>query len=123
MQVQQMDSSSKVQSDTKMEQCILNCINCFKVCEETFARSIGETSHKKSSHLILLKSCADICQTSAKFMMMKSNFHVDTCGVCAKVCRECADSCDSLGDESMRECIDACRKCAESCGEMSKMSH
>lgn len=125
MQNQQMEKSSKneIGSSSEMDQCIKNCLDCFRVCEETLARSFFEGSHNNSSHLILLKLCADICQTSAKFMMMKSKFHTDTCGVCSKVCSECADSCEALGDESMKDCIVSCRKCAESCNEMSKMHH
>jgi hypothetical protein len=125
MQTQVMENNSKGKShvSTKMDQCIQNCLNCFRVCEQTLAEALYGNSQNFSQALILIKSCAEICHTSAKFMMMNSAFHVDTCAVCAKVCIECADTCESLGDENLRECIEACRKCAQSCSEMSKMSH
>ncbi len=123
MQVQETEKKLKEIKHPKMDECIQNCLSCFKICEETLARCFSETGHKDSSHLALLKSCADICNTSAKFMMQNSKFHSDVCGVCSKVCKECADSCEALGDASMKECIEACRKCSDSCSEMAKMPH
>ncbi|MEA9358477.1 four-helix bundle copper-binding protein [Bacteriovorax sp. PP10] len=123
MQVQQTETNSKKQKNPEMDQCIQNCLSCFKICEETLTRCFTEIGHKDSNHLALLKSCAEICNTSAKFMMLNSKFHSDVCGVCSKVCTECADSCEALGDSSMKECIEACRKCADSCAEMAKMPH
>lgn len=111
------------QSDSKMDQGIQNCLNCFKVCEETLSRCLTANNHKDSNHLILLKTCAEICNTSAKFMMMNSKFHPLTCDVCSKVCLECAESCEVTEDDSMKDCVEACRKCAESCGKMAKMGH
>jgi hypothetical protein len=54
---------------------------------------------------------------------MQSKFHNEICGVCAKVCTECADTLKSIGEESMNECAEACAKCAISCNEMAKMTH
>lgn len=125
MQTQVMENKSKGKGHvpTRMDQCIEDCLNCYTVCEQALAQALSGNSQTFSQALILIKSCAEICHTSAKFMMMNSAFHVDTCEICAKVCIECADTCESLGDEGLRECIEACRVCAQSCEEMSMMSH
>jgi len=67
--------------------------------------------HVAPQHLRLTLLCAEICETSAKFLMSNSDLHKETCRVCATVCAECADDCQRVGD--MDECVDACRACAE----------
>lgn len=106
-----------------MDQCIQNCLTCFKVCEESIAKYIYRPQILDTTLLGHLKACSEICQTSVKFMIMESQFHPLTCGVCADVCKVCADSCEDFDAKELKECIDACRRCAETCGEMSKMSH
>lgn len=123
MQAEKDSKQSKFGNEIDMNECIQNCLNSYKVCEETLAKSFKENFHKDPAYLVLLKSCAEICHTTAKFMMMQSKFHMELCGICAKVCTECADVCESMEKVSMKECIAACRKCAESCIEMSQTSH
>lgn len=108
----------------EMQQCIENCQNCHAVCLETISHCLqtgGE--HASAEHIKLLQDCVQICQTSADFMLRMSDYHPQTCGVCADVCEACADECEKMatGDaaEFMQRCADACRKCAESCRRMS----
>jgi hypothetical protein len=70
----------------------------------------------------ILLDCADICGTSADFMLRSSSQHGSTCAVCAELCRQCAKSCEQTGaeDEMMRRCAEICRKCAESCQRMAR---
>jgi hypothetical protein len=69
----------------------------------------------------LLLACAEICSTSARFMLLGSKHHVRTCEVCAEVCQACATDCESLGDdEMMQQCAEACRRGAESCRQMTR---
>jgi len=75
--------------------------------------------HAEASHIQLLLACAEICQTSANFMLLGSDLHARTCGVCAEVCEQCATSCEQMGnDAQMQACAEACRRCAESCQRM-----
>ena len=123
-QQQNTDLKSKTHTTSKMDLCIQSCLDCYRACEEKLAESFSNKESKiKSAHLLLLKSCAEISHTSAKFMMMQSKFHNEICGVCAKVCMECADTLKSIGDEGMNECAEACAKCAISCREMAMMKH
>jgi hypothetical protein len=68
--------------------------------------------HPAPDHIRLLQDCAEICQTSANFMLRVSDFHGSTCEVCAEDCERFTD------DEMMQQCAQSCRSCAESCREM-----
>ena len=104
-----------------MEQCIENCTNCHRICLETTARHFaGEASPKLEEALVrLLLDCAEICRTSADFMIRGSIMHPHTCRACAEVCSRCADECDRMGEDPyMAACAEICRRCAETCREM-----
>jgi hypothetical protein len=73
--------------------------------------------HVAPDHFRLMINCAEICQTSANFMLSGSAFSSLTCGVCAEICEACAESCEEI--EGMEECARVCRECAESCRRMS----
>lgn len=107
-----------------MQQCIDNCLNCHRICLQTVTHclSIGGP-HAAPAHIGLLLDCAEICQTSANFMLRNSYFHAHTCGVCAEICEDCAEDCEGFGaDQAMQECARQCRRCAESCQEMAGMA-
>jgi hypothetical protein len=101
-----------------MNECIENCLDCHKTCLQMAMNHCLETGgkHVEPAHFRLMINCAEICQTSANFMLSGSDLHHLTCGVCAEVCGRCADDCARVGD--MDECVRACRQCAESCAKM-----
>jgi len=105
-----------------LQECINNCLDCHKICLETITECLemGER-HSSAAHIKLLQDCAQICLTSADFMIRMSGFHPQTCGVCADVCQACAEDCEKLanGEDFMKECARICRRCAETCREMS----
>jgi hypothetical protein len=102
-----------------IEQCIENCLRCHRLCLETAGRHLRGEGRIDAAHLRLLLDCAEICQTSANFMIRGSSLHGETCGACAAVCECCADECDRHGeDPHMAACAEICRRCAESCREM-----
>lgn len=104
-----------------MEQCIQECNRCHQVCIETIKHCLEKGGrHAAADRIRTLADCAEICQTSANFMMRGSELHMSTCGACADVCERCATSCDSMADdEMMKRCADQCRRCAVSCRGMS----
>jgi len=108
-----------------MQQCIDACTSCHAICAETAHHCLHlGGKHADAHHIGLLQDCAEICQTSANFMLRGSDHSAHTCAACAKVCRACEESCRSMGsDEMMQKCADACRKCAESCERMAAMAH
>ena len=112
-----------VESNAAMRSCIDECQSCHEVCVETLTHCLtmgGE--HAEAGHIRSLIDCAQICATTADFMLRESAAHADVCDVCSDVCEECALSCDELDGEEMKRCADQCRRCAESCREMAKMS-
>lgn len=107
-----------------MQRCIALCRECHDVCLTTVDHCLGMGGrHAEPAHIRRLLDCAQICDTSADFMMRGSDLHASTCGACAEVCDRCADDCQRLADEDqderMRRCARVCRECAESCHKMS----
>jgi hypothetical protein len=105
-----------------MQRCTDNCTTCHATCIATIQHCLGKGGrHAAREHIRLLADCAQICRTSADFMIRQSDHHALTCGVCAEICQRCADDCEQTadGDQEMRRCADICRRCAESCREMS----
>jgi hypothetical protein len=107
------------QQSAEMEQCIQNCQDCHHICLETAMHCLQMGgAHAEAAHVRLMLDCAEICQTSANFMLRGSEFHSRTCGVCAEVCTRCAEDCARFEEAFMQQCADMCRRCAESCRQM-----
>jgi hypothetical protein len=104
-------------------ECLENCLACYRVCTETMSHGWQLGGHyAEAAHLRLLADCADICQTSANFLMRGSERHSSVCAVCAEVCLRCAEQCERFADDEwMKVCAAACRRCAESCQLMTAM--
>ncbi len=103
-----------------MQQCITNCLECHGICSNIAIYCLEKGGqHAQANHIKLLLDCAEICQTSANFMLRSSGFHARTCGVCAEICDRCAQECDRMGDDAqMKRCVEVCRRCAASCRQM-----
>lgn len=106
-----------------MKKCSEECISCATVCTETMHHCLHVGGkHAEAEHLTTLLDCADICQTSANFLLRGSSLHVETCRACAAACRACETSCRAMEGEEMKRCADACARCAESCERMASMA-
>ena len=107
-----------------MQDCITECLSCHSVCLQTVAHCLQMGGrHAEAAHIGLLLDCAEICQTSANFMLRGSPLHARTCAVCAEVCERCAEDCDRFGDDArMKACAESCRRCAASCRQMAGMA-
>ena len=105
-----------------MQECIDRCQTCQESCLESIPHCLQKGGkHAAAEHIGLLATCAEICDTSARFMLYDSAFHSRVCEVCAEVCDACANDCDRLGDDDMMQaCAEVCRRCAESCREMTR---
>ena len=104
-----------------MHECINNCTNCHNICMETVMHCLQMGGkHAEAVHIRLLLDCAEICATSANFMLRGSDLHPRTCAVCAEACERCADDCERIGpdDQMMQRCAEMCRRCADSCRRM-----
>jgi ferredoxin len=101
-----------------MQDCINECLTCYQVCLGTAMTHCLEAGgeHTKPAHFRLISACAEICRTSAHFMLLNSPHHRHVCGECAEICEQCAKDCERIGD--MQDCVEACRRCAKSCRAM-----
>lgn len=101
-----------------MQDAIKACLDCHSMCLHMATGYCLERGgrHVEQKHLRLMLNCAELCQTSANFMLSESPLHGRVCLICAEVCEACAKSCEQVGD--MRECAEECRSCAKSCRTM-----
>jgi hypothetical protein len=101
-----------------MTQCIARCIECYRICVETSMQHCLEEGgdHVEPEHFRLMVNCADICRTTADFLLSQSEFHPRLCALCADVCEACAMSCRDIG--GMDDCVQACERCATSCAAL-----
>jgi hypothetical protein len=106
-----------------MQGCIEDCLNCHAVCAMTVQYCLTEGGEKADPDLVgVLLDCAEICQTSANFMLRGSPYHALTCSACADICRACEEICRSVSDdEQLEHCAGVCAECAESCDRMAQM--
>jgi len=104
-----------------MQECIRECQQCHTICLSMLANHCLEQGgeHLEAKHVRTMLDCAQICATSADFMLRSSDLHYLVCDACAKICAECARSCERL--DGMQACVDACRRCAETCRKMANM--
>lgn len=115
-----MPSHATGKASQNMQQCIQECLDCHRICLETVSYCLQQGGqHAEARHISTLLSCAEICQTSANFMLLGTELHKFTCGACAEVCEQCAASCEQMAnDAQMQACAETCRRCAESCRQM-----
>ena len=104
----------------ELDACIEACLQCHVVCTMTAQYCLAQGGDHAAIDLVgVLLDCAQICQTSADFMVRGSPYHSITCGACAAVCRGCAEACGAIeGSEEMAHCAEVCAACAESCERM-----
>ena len=107
----------------EMQQCIEECLNCHAACTMTAQYALGEGGEMADPGVVgVLLDCADICQTSANFMLRGSPYHGTTCAAGAEICRACEEACRAFpDDEQLAHCAEICGACAESCERMAAM--
>lgn len=110
------------QLSQQMQQCIQNCLDCHSICLSTVSTYCLKQGrhHAEAAHIRLMLDCAEICQTSANFMLRGSDAHARICGVCAEICDHSGSDCELFADDDaqMQVCAEVCRRCAQSCRNM-----
>ncbi|MFN3648561.1 MAG: four-helix bundle copper-binding protein [Armatimonadota bacterium] len=103
----------------EMRECIDACTSCHQTCVETVTHCLQMGGkHAEADHIRLMLDCAEICETSANFMLRGSDLHQETCRTCAVVCERCAEDCERFDEDFMQRCAEECRNCAEHCRRM-----
>ncbi|NKF32416.1 four-helix bundle copper-binding protein, partial [Pseudomonas sp. BGM005] len=72
--------------DPTMQKCIDDCLRCYGVCLRTAMSHCLEAGgkHTEPAHFRLMMACAEICRTSAHFMLIGTDHHKHTCRECAE---------------------------------------
>lgn len=108
-------------TDDEMHKCIQLCRDCHAMCTRTIAHCLKLGGrHASPHHIRLLEDCAQMCATSADYMVRESPFHDRICRLCSELCQESGKDCQQVAgdDQIVKECIEICRKCAASCERM-----
>ena len=103
-----------------MQECIEACLNTHAACTMAVQHCLGEGGERADIDLVgVLLDCAELCQTSANFMLRGSPYHGLVCAACAELCRACEEACRSIsGDEQLAECAEMCATSADRCEAM-----
>ena len=111
-------SVRRARVESPMQDAIKACLDCHSMCLRMAMGYCLERGgrHAEQKHLRLMINCAELCQTSANFMLSDSPLHGRVCLICAEACEACAKSCEQVGD--MRDCVEECQDCAKSCRTM-----
>lgn len=85
------------QMSQRVDECVQNCLDCYRSCLAMVPHCLHRGGvHASQDHITMLLECAELCQVSARLMLLQSNIHFDVCRVCAKACENCADNCRSM---------------------------
>lgn len=108
-------------TNDEMDKCIRICQDCHALCTKMIEHCLMlGGKHAAPDHIRLMIDCAQLCETTAQYLIRGSSLHGRMCGLCAEACRQCADNCQQLaGDDQMvKQCVELCRSCAGSCERM-----
>lgn len=116
-------STQQMPMQQNMVTCIQECQNCENMCLMSIQHCLEKGGdHASPDHIRLLTDCAELCQTSANFMLRMSDMHSLTCGICAEACERCAKDCETFKDDPMmQQCAIVCRSCLQTCRQMASM--
>ncbi len=111
-------------ASAQMQSAIQECLSCHSTCLEAMSRSLEEGGqHAEPKPITTLLDCAEICQTSAAFMLRGSELHPLVCATCAEICEACARECERFNHDFLQRCAEICRRCAESCRQVAGTRH
>ena len=63
-------------NDPALQQCIQDCLDCHSICLVTASHCLHLGGpHAEAQHLQVLLDCAEVCRTSARFMLRRSDLY------------------------------------------------
>jgi hypothetical protein len=95
--------------------CIEECERCHRTCLRaamTYCLEEG-VDDVEPSHVRALLTCSDMCRATINALLSVRDPTGPASALCARVCLECAESCERAG--GLQDCVDACRRCARAC--------
>lgn len=110
-----VDTAGKTFSP-EIERALDECTRCHQICLTGAGHVLRQGGELADAHHIrLLSDCVELCETTSNFMLRGSPFAAQAAGLCAEICRQCADELDGNRDPAIQKCAHACRDCAEAC--------
>lgn len=100
-----------------MHASLVNTIqNCESTCEHmtTYVKKLPDYG-MRTNQAMLLRDCADICGTTAKFIARGSMFSRQIAALCACICEACGQECARFPDQMSQNCAQICLHCAMEC--------
>ncbi|GAB3433138.1 four-helix bundle copper-binding protein [Flindersiella endophytica] len=98
---------------------IQRVFECYCSCSETITYCLEQSGPQMAGHALrLLIDCAEICQVAAGLLLRRSSLHRLVSISCAEACERCAQCCEQIDDEVLRQCAELCRRCADACREL-----
>jgi hypothetical protein len=103
----------------EMRACIDACTACHHACLETESAYMRPQGRRlEVERFALLADCAEMCETTANFLLSASTRSALLCRTCAEFCDLTARSCDEVDEPAFAACARAARRCAETCRAM-----
>jgi hypothetical protein len=109
----------------EQQDCIRDCLHCHSIClESAIEHGAARLPSPRAgrpvtpSYFQVMLDCAEICQTTANFLLRGSPLHAAVCSLCAEICDTCAQKCQEAG--GMGACVQACRHCATACRQAAR---
>ena len=71
-----------------MRACVEACLKCHGTCLSMALNHCLPMGgkHTEPSHFKLMMACAEMCQASANVMLVGTDLHQRSCGLCADIC-------------------------------------
>jgi hypothetical protein len=112
--------STAIEYGPATSRCIDTCAECYDVCSQTLTYSLEKQGELlDATHIRQLLDCISTCKLTHDLMLRNSRHHEAACGLCADVCRACAETCSRFqNDEQLSRCAEMCSRCAETCSTM-----
>ncbi|WCK52927.1 four-helix bundle copper-binding protein [Aneurinibacillus sp. Ricciae_BoGa-3] len=71
--------------------------------------------YARTTQIDLLRDCADICDSTARYIARNSMFSKSLAKKCARICETCGTYCLQFPDEASQLCARVCLHCAAEC--------
>lgn len=90
---------------------------CAMACHQAFAFNAPKEAGMNLAYLHLkrLQACSEICETTARLLVREGVEMDQLCTITARICQQCADSCDQAKNTALEEVADICRQAAKAC--------
>ena len=99
------------------QECIDLCWTARNECQKSLFTHCFEKGGKylERNHVRIMMDCSEICRTTADSLTHRSPVYAAICAATAAICEACAESCDQLDTETMRQVGAHCRAAAKAC--------